>query len=77
MGRKYLCLPALAAVLVLSSADLALAQATTAAPGVAAADTRGNDSFDWGWLGLLGLAGLAGLYRKNAPVHTTTSGSLR
>jgi MYXO-CTERM domain-containing protein len=32
-----------------------------------AADTRADDDFDWGWVGLLGLLGLAGLRRHEEP----------
>lgn len=36
--------------------------------------TTGNDSFDWGWLGLLGLLGLAGLAgRRRNDTHRTTT----
>ncbi|MCC5641368.1 WGxxGxxG-CTERM domain-containing protein [Nostoc sp. CHAB 5824] len=63
-----------AGVLTLSMGILPLtlsAQAqTTTEPGVNNAprtttyDTRNDNGFDWGWLGLIGLAGLAGLAGK-------------
>jgi hypothetical protein len=56
MDRKYLCMSALAAALMVGSAGLASAQTTTT-PAADEATTEADDGSDWGWLGLLGLAG--------------------
>jgi MYXO-CTERM domain-containing protein len=80
MDRKYLCMSALAAALMVGSAGLASAQQTTPAPVVDEATAEADDGSDWGWLGLLGLAGLAGLAgarRRQEPVRTTTTGTVR
>jgi hypothetical protein len=79
MSRKHLSTVALAAALAIGSAELAVAQQQDTGPaGDAAAAVE--EGFDWGWLGLLGLIGLAGLAgsrRRQEPVRTTTTGTVR
>jgi MYXO-CTERM domain-containing protein len=61
------------AVVLLGSAGLLQAQATTPPP--VSTDIRDDrDEMDWGWIGLIGLLGLGGLAgrRRDIPTRTTT-----
>lgn len=45
--------------------------ATTGTTTTDTTNYRGNNDFDWGWLGLLGLLGLAGLAGRGRREETT------